>query len=67
VAGHVPAGLSHCCRHHADGDAALAPAHEQRGTTPGWLEALTKCGETLEAVQKGLQDYLEAKRVAFPR
>jgi hypothetical protein len=39
----------------------------QCGTTPGWLEAFTKCAETLEAVQKGIEDYLETKRVAFPR
>lgn len=39
----------------------------QTGTTPGWLEALLKCGETLEAVQKGLEDYMETKTVAFPR
>lgn len=34
---------------------------------PGWLEALQKCCDTLEVVQKGLEDYLETKRVAFPR
>eukprot|EP00775_Hariotina_reticulata_P007079 gene7079-7292_t len=39
----------------------------QCGTTPGWWEALVKCAQTLEEVQKGLEDYLEAKRVAFPR
>jgi hypothetical protein len=39
----------------------------QCGTTPGWLDAFSKCAETLEAVQKGLEDYLETKRVAFPR
>jgi hypothetical protein len=39
----------------------------QCGTTPGWLDALLVCGQTLEAVQKGLEDYLETKRVAFPR
>lgn len=39
----------------------------QCGTTPGWLDAFSKCAETLEAVQKGLEDYLETKRVVFPR
>jgi hypothetical protein len=39
----------------------------QCSTTPGWLDALLVCGQTLEAVQKGLEDYLETKRVAFPR
>lgn len=43
------------------------PVILQCGTMPGWLEAFTKCVETLEAVQKGIEDYLETKRVAFPR
>ncbi|KAK3237367.1 hypothetical protein CYMTET_52552 [Cymbomonas tetramitiformis] len=37
------------------------------GTTPGWLETFKKCNETLEKVQKNLEDYLETKRMAFPR
>jgi dynein heavy chain len=36
-------------------------------TQPAWLQAFRKCSETLEAVQRSLEDYLEAKRVAFPR
>eukprot|EP00879_Flechtneria_rotunda_P011718 GHRR01012239.1.p1 GENE.GHRR01012239.1~~GHRR01012239.1.p1 ORF type:complete len:1535 (+),score=570.67 GHRR01012239.1:286-4605(+) len=39
----------------------------QCGTTPGWYESLRKCIQTLEEVQKGLEDYLETKRVAFAR
>jgi hypothetical protein len=31
------------------------------------LETLTKSFETLEAIQKSLEEYLETKRVAFPR
>jgi hypothetical protein len=36
-------------------------------TQLGWLDAFRKCRETLEAVQHCLEDYLEGKRVAFPR
>ena len=39
----------------------------QAGTTPGWLEMFQKSNETLEKVQKNLEDYLETKRMAFPR
>jgi hypothetical protein len=45
----------------------VAVLNLQCGTTPGWLEVFTKCAETLEAVQKGIEYYLETKRVAFPR
>lgn len=41
--------------------AALAPA------TPGLLESLQKSFETLEAISKSLEEYLETKRIAFPR
>jgi hypothetical protein len=33
----------------------------------GWLEALTKCHDTLEVVARALEDYFETKRLAFPR
>jgi hypothetical protein len=33
----------------------------------GWLEALTKCHDTLEVVGRALEDYFETKRLAFPR
>lgn len=39
----------------------------QAGTTPGWLEIFQKSNETLEKVQKNLEDYLETKRMSFPR
>eukprot|EP00898_Chlorokybus_atmophyticus_P006606 jgi/Chlat1/6947/Chrsp52S06617 len=39
----------------------------QAGTTPGWLEAFQKSNETLDRIQKNLEDYLETKRMAFPR
>ncbi len=34
---------------------------------PTLLETLSKSFETLEAIQKSLEEYLETKRVAFPR
>ena len=37
------------------------------GTTPGWLDTFTRCNTALEQVQKNLEEYLETKRVAFPR
>jgi hypothetical protein len=33
----------------------------------GLLETLTRSFDTLEAIQKSLEEYLETKRVAFPR
>jgi dynein heavy chain len=39
----------------------------QAATAPGLLEIFQKCNETLEQVQKNLEDYLETKRVSFPR
>ncbi|KAG2448089.1 hypothetical protein HYH02_007114 [Chlamydomonas schloesseri] len=37
------------------------------GTHPGVLETFQKANETLEKIQKNLEDYLETKRMAFPR
>ncbi|KAI5075577.1 hypothetical protein GOP47_0009653 [Adiantum capillus-veneris] len=39
----------------------------QAGLTHGWLETFQKSNETLEMIQKNLEDYLETKRMAFPR
>eukprot|EP00210_Caulerpa_lentillifera_P003766 g3598.t1 len=39
----------------------------QAGTTPGWLEIFKQSNQTLEKIQKNLEDYLETKRIAFPR
>jgi dynein heavy chain len=36
-------------------------------TTPGILEMLQRNNADLEKIQKSLQDYLETKRLAFPR
>jgi hypothetical protein len=47
----------------ADGPAGVAPP----GAVPGWLAALEKCRGTLDEVGRALEDYLEAKRTAFPR
>jgi len=37
------------------------------GTTPGWLESFQESNQMLEKIQKNLEDYLETKRIAFPR
>ncbi|KAJ9531588.1 hypothetical protein QJQ45_014947, partial [Haematococcus lacustris] len=37
------------------------------GTAPGILETFQKANETLEKIQKNLEDYLETKRMGFPR
>ncbi|XP_073391166.1 uncharacterized protein [Physcomitrium patens] len=39
----------------------------QSGLATGWLEIFQKSNETLEKIQKNLEDYLETKRMAFPR
>ncbi|WIA13579.1 hypothetical protein OEZ85_007146 [Tetradesmus obliquus] len=39
----------------------------QTASNPSLLESLSKSYETLEAIQKSLEEYLETKRVAFPR
>lgn len=33
----------------------------------GWLEIFQKSNATLEKIQKNLEDYLETKRMSFPR
>jgi dynein heavy chain len=37
------------------------------GTTPGLCDTFLKHNESLDKVQKSLEDYLETKRMAFPR
>lgn len=48
------------------GPGLTGPSHLVPPCT-GWLDALNKCRATLEEVGKALEDYLETKRVAFPR
>mmetsp|Transcript_3151 Transcript_3151/g.13662 ORF Transcript_3151/g.13662 Transcript_3151/m.13662 type:complete len:4229 (-) Transcript_3151:2367-15053(-) len=36
-------------------------------TTPGYLEKFQKANETLDFIQKNLEEYLETKRMGFPR
>ena len=43
------------------------PRPPQTATQPGLLDIFKRCNETLEQVQKNLEDYLETKRVSFPR
>ena len=37
------------------------------GTTPGYLESFKNANDALDRIQKNLEDYLETKRMAFPR
>ena len=37
------------------------------GTTPGYLASFQKASETLDRIQKNLEEYLDTKRMAFPR
>ncbi len=39
----------------------------QAGTAPGVLESLLRSRAALEDISKNLEDYLETKRMAFPR
>jgi len=39
----------------------------QAGTVPGMLDILHRANDTLENIQKQLEDYLEIKRMGFPR
>jgi len=37
------------------------------GTTPGYLQSFQNANEALDKIQKNLEEYLETKRMAFPR
>ena len=51
---------------------SMAQTHTEPGCVkvarrPGFLESLVDANAKLEQIQKGLNDYLETKRLAFPR
>jgi hypothetical protein len=46
---------------------AFGTLHPQACCSPKLLDSLTESNKLLEAVQKGLSDYLETKRLAFSR
>jgi dynein heavy chain len=46
---------------------ARHPNAMKSGTTQGTLEILLQCNELLEKIQKCLEEYLESKRLLFPR
>eukprot|EP01029_Cantina_marsupialis_P009144 TRINITY_DN2137_c0_g5_i1.p1 TRINITY_DN2137_c0_g5~~TRINITY_DN2137_c0_g5_i1.p1 ORF type:complete len:3984 (-),score=1416.37 TRINITY_DN2137_c0_g5_i1:203-12154(-) len=45
----------------------LKPLAVEAGTHKGMKESFIRANETLDSIQKSLEDYLETKRVAFPR
>ena len=48
-------------------ETAREPAVLSVARREGLLEQLTDANEKLDVIQKGLSDYLETKRLAFPR
>jgi len=43
------------------------PLMSEVADTPGLLEELQKCNRSLDIVEKGLNDFLDTKKMAFPR
>ncbi len=50
---HRPTSLNQCCPTAAE--------------TNGLLEELQQCNQKLDVVEKGLNDFLDTKKMAFPR
>ncbi len=61
---HAPYKIRH---HRSIGTITRRPTFSFACSVTGLLETLSKSFNSLEAVQRSLEEYLETKRIAFPR